>query len=94
VKRREQILKLLEAAEGILDGFTVKSQLVEIEAQEALESNEVQHMMDRKTFQRLVDALDGDKKLRHFRTTIPMHSGAPKPVSVSLNSSNIHQVRF
>eukprot|EP01127_Copromyxa_protea_P022870 TRINITY_DN8424_c0_g1_i1.p1 TRINITY_DN8424_c0_g1~~TRINITY_DN8424_c0_g1_i1.p1 ORF type:complete len:1647 (-),score=337.25 TRINITY_DN8424_c0_g1_i1:33-4793(-) len=81
VKRKQIVLDQLEASE-IIDAFVVKAHILEMEAKEAAESNETHHLMDRKTFSRLVTTLEQQKKLVQFRTTIPLHSGAPKSVLI------------
>lgn len=83
IERRKAILEFLEEAGGILDAFVMKAQLVEKEQKVAYSTGQTFFTMDRKTFLRLVASLEQSEQLKQFHTTIPMHSGAPKQLSVS-----------
>lgn len=84
INRKAKILEILEASGGVVDAALAKSQMIELELKKAEETNTAFHTMDRKTYQRLITALDQQDKLKQYRTTIPMHSGAPKQVSVCI----------
>lgn len=94
INRKKKILELLDSAGGIVEAAILKSAIIDFEAKAAQEAGEAFHVMDRKTYRRILSEMAKEEKLKQFGTTIPLYSGAPKQVLVSAHVPKMLIYRF